>query len=672
MSSKPISNQKADTPSLSNPAHSACVDQQDIPADMASLFKSFGPDADQNITSILEFALGVVQGQFAVYHHFDTKRHQIITRQAFTVPKNFRPNGRLRGRICYEAFVTAKQPHLFINDLRHSPYWDSDPDVERYGLKAYIGCPVSLQGRVWGSLDIYDRHTGAYDWHHIRMMALLADIIAFIEQRRLHEQDFKCKLHREKMLADISAIAISDHEMHQFLAHSLEIIGMAMDADGVALFAKETEEHIPKKVAHWRAATCKQFETRSAISDLASLDIVRDVVRKGRMIHWDDVQTLSNQGARRLLKRHHIHRLLLLPLLHQSKPHGFCCLFWQKGSHPMREEDIVKLNAAMRILTQRLTRHFMANRLDESEALVNQLFQLAPAAIYRIDLRNQRILATNDYLCRASGYTKEELLALNPQEILTPKSRQKYLKRMKDIAAGKPVSETAEFEVVTKSGEVEWGRFHIRHMHENNQIVGAHVVAHFITEQKKAREAIKDYQKNLESKVSARTAELAEANQALRKEIEQRVQTADKLKASSERLKEMNTAMRVLLDKRMEDHQRTEELIRLNLKELIDPYLTRLEDGELRGSQRQLVDLIRVNLDEVVGASMPELSSKYYIFSPNELQVVNLIRKGKTTKEIARLLNLSTRTVESYRNSIRKKLELKNKKVNLRTYLSSI
>ena len=130
--------------------------------------------------------------------------------------------------------------------------------------------------------------------------------------------------------------------------------------------------------------------------------------------------------------------------------------------------------------------------------------------------------------------------------------------------------------------------------------------------------------------------------------------------------------MRVLLDKRTEDHHRAEEVIRMNLKDLIDPYLERLESSGLNGSQIQLLNVIRDNLEEVVGSAMPELSSKYYMLSPNEIQVVNLIRKGRSTKEISRLLNLSVRTIEAYRNSIRKKLNLKNKKVNLRTYLLSI
>ncbi|MEJ2661708.1 MAG: helix-turn-helix transcriptional regulator [Desulfobacteraceae bacterium] len=151
-----------------------------------------------------------------------------------------------------------------------------------------------------------------------------------------------------------------------------------------------------------------------------------------------------------------------------------------------------------------------------------------------------------------------------------------------------------------------------------------------------------------------------------------RTEATEKLRISSDSLKEMNTAMRVLLNKRTEDYRRAEEIIRMNLKELIDPYLERLENSGMSRPQRQLLDVIRMNLNEVAGSSTPELSSKYYILSPNEVQVVNLIRKGKTTKEMSRLLNVSVRTIEAYRNSIRKKFNLKNKKINLRTYLSSL
>jgi DNA-binding CsgD family transcriptional regulator len=51
--------------------------------------------------------------------------------------------------------------------------------------------------------------------------------------------------------------------------------------------------------------------------------------------------------------------------------------------------------------------------------------------------------------------------------------------------------------------------------------------------------------------------------------------------------------------------------------------------------------------------------------------VADLLRSGKTTKEIADNLCLSESTVLFHRNNLRAKLGLKGKKANLRTYLQS-
>jgi DNA-binding CsgD family transcriptional regulator len=49
-----------------------------------------------------------------------------------------------------------------------------------------------------------------------------------------------------------------------------------------------------------------------------------------------------------------------------------------------------------------------------------------------------------------------------------------------------------------------------------------------------------------------------------------------------------------------------------------------------------------------------------------------MIKEDKTTKEIAEFMRLSKKTVETHRDHIRRKLGIKHKKVNLRTYLSTL
>jgi DNA-binding CsgD family transcriptional regulator len=73
-----------------------------------------------------------------------------------------------------------------------------------------------------------------------------------------------------------------------------------------------------------------------------------------------------------------------------------------------------------------------------------------------------------------------------------------------------------------------------------------------------------------------------------------------------------------------------------------------------------------------VSPYLKKLSAQFQNFTPMQLQVADLVKAGKTTKEISEVLHLSDRAIEFHRNNIRNKLGLKNKKMNLRSYLLSL
>ena len=83
------------------------------------------------------------------------------------------------------------------------------------------------------------------------------------------------------------------------------------------------------------------------------------------------------------------------------------------------------------------------------------------------------------------------------------------------------------------------------------------------------------------------------------------------------------------------------------------------------------IDIIESNLDEITSPFVHGLTGSYLRLTPTEIQVANLVKQGKTTKEIAELLNLSKGTIDTHRDNIRKKIGIKNKKINLRTQLIS-
>jgi PAS domain S-box-containing protein len=156
------------------------------------------------------------------------------------------------------------------------------------------------------------------------------------------------------------------------------------------------------------------------------------------------------------------------------------------------------------------------------------------------------------------------------------------------------------------------------------------------------------------------------------KEAEKRMEEKDKkLKRQKKNLEEMNTALRVLLEQREKEKADFKENIFMNLNKLVLPYIEKLRTRNLEGESQIYLEIIRSNLNDLIGPLANTLSSKFFGFTPSEIQIANLIGQGKTTKEIATMLYVSPKAISFHRSNIRKKLGLLNKKANLRTYLQS-
>ncbi len=151
-----------------------------------------------------------------------------------------------------------------------------------------------------------------------------------------------------------------------------------------------------------------------------------------------------------------------------------------------------------------------------------------------------------------------------------------------------------------------------------------------------------------------------------------RLELESRVAARTAELEETNIALRVLLQKRARDREVFEQHIMANVEGLIEPYLDKLQDTRLDVQQENLITLLRENLQEICSPFSNTLSSKLMKLTPTEIKVANLVKVGKSTKEIAEFLNLSPGTINIHRKNIRKKLGMTNQKTNLQTNLSGI
>ena len=140
----------------------------------------------------------------------------------------------------------------------------------------------------------------------------------------------------------------------------------------------------------------------------------------------------------------------------------------------------------------------------------------------------------------------------------------------------------------------------------------------------------------------------------------------------SRNLEEVNTALKVLLKQREQDKSELEEKVLSNVKGLVLPYLEKLKKSRISKRDMSFVNILESNLTNIISSFTHRLSSRHLNLTPKELQVANLVKEGKTTKEIAEMLGICAGAVSLHRNHVRNKLGINSKKINLQSYLSSL
>jgi PAS domain S-box-containing protein len=144
------------------------------------------------------------------------------------------------------------------------------------------------------------------------------------------------------------------------------------------------------------------------------------------------------------------------------------------------------------------------------------------------------------------------------------------------------------------------------------------------------------------------------------------------LEERSKRLKEANTTVKVLLERMAEDKKALVERVQLNTRELVLPLLQGLRKAPLGAQHLSSLDMMESNLNNITSSFSHLLSSRHQELTPMEICVANLIREGKNTRDIAELMNLSSRTIESHRGNMRRKMGIRDRRESLRRHLLSL
>ena len=277
--------------------------------------------------------------------------------------------------------------------------------------------------------------------------------------------------------------------------------------------------------------------------------------------------------------------------------------------------------------------------LKEYDIRYRSLVNTMQEGLVRVD-RDWRIIYANQRFIGMSGYDRTDLLETSFLDFLSPESFEEAEEKLKN-KNGRGIY---EFEFMKPDGERLYLSVSTSALCEDTAgHLGEVWVISDISDRKIAEEELTRLNRSLECKVKERTNEL----------------------------KSLNTALKVLLKKREEDKKEIEKNIFKNWEMVVQPFLQSLKDTLKADDQLHLFSILENSLKELITPFSRKMTDPMISLTPAEVRIAAMIKQGFTNKEIADALHNSPKTIKNHRENIRKKLGLKHKGINLRTFLQS-
>jgi len=250
-----------------------------------------------------------------------------------------------------------------------------------------------------------------------------------------------------------------------------------------------------------------------------------------------------------------------------------------------------------------------------------------------------KITFANESYCRHHGKEPDEIIGQSFLPYLQPEDREKIFKFIKSADPNHPVV-TINQRITNSNGETIWVEWCRRALFDNaGKLYEIQGVGRDITEFKKAQAALKS------------------SREALRKK--------------NIKLKRKNTALTEVLEQIEHQKRQIKDEVIANVEELLIPMLEQLISKGQRIDAKHLI-LIKRSLHDLTSSFGRKITHKSLKLTPREIQISNMIKRGLSSKEIANLCNISCYTVARHRQSIRKKANIINNNMNLRTFLMDL
>jgi|GEM_PF-1025268 len=323
----------------------------------------------------------------------------------------------------------------------------------------------------------------------------------------------------------------------------------------------------------------------------------------------------------------------------EVEPHGYVL----KPFLPMEVKTAIEIGHHKKQIERRLKEEYqkvftdLKQRTTELESANHRLEVLLNAptdSMVLVDI-DGNILAANPVAAKRHGMKVEEFVGKCAYDLLTTK-----LARSRKANINRVIKTKKRARFTDKRGKTIFDNSVYPIFDNDRNVVQLAIYGKDVTEEVESREKLEEAKRELESK--------------------------------TELLSDANMALKIMLQKSNENREEIEAEVMATLKKMVVPLVLKIKKSEITPTVREHINRLEENLKYLSSPFSRNLSFEYITLSPKEIQVANLIRDGKVTREIAEELDMKPGTVEFYRNNIREKIGIRGKKIRLRTHLLNL
>ncbi len=222
------------------------------------------------------------------------------------------------------------------------------------------------------------------------------------------------------------------------------------------------------------------------LSQPALVPLVEEVFRSDHAAVFAAVRNYAAGQSRELLAKCGCETLIALPLQGKRHPLGLLLLADRRGRE-FSPDDQELVQAIARQLATMLERQQLLSETTYLQEFTKRTFEAVRDIIYAHDLRGNLTLV-NRRAVELTGYTREELLKMNIQELVVPENREQILSLVSQPNAQE--IEPYDVSILTKAGIEVPVQVNASPLYEGTRVVGVAGVLRDQREQKRWQEQL--------------------------------------------------------------------------------------------------------------------------------------------------------------------------------------